>query len=260
MSSDPTERAAQILFAARRHGRQIDALPDDCRPRDRDEAYAIQDRLLGLLGAETAGWFLGGTSAESRRMLQMPEPYAARLISSTVCRSPAVLNGDSFFSRGIDVEFAFLLGADLVPGEQPFTSAEVADAVDTLVPAIDMVNSHYRDWSNLDWPSVVADNGTDGVIILGTPIKDWRGLDLPAMQTGLTVDGLHVASGSGAEVLGDPLAALTWLANHVVARGDWLRAGQLVVTGSSTKIYFALARAGVVATFAGLGDVALRFT
>ncbi|MDA0289234.1 MAG: fumarylacetoacetate hydrolase family protein, partial [Proteobacteria bacterium] len=43
----------------------------------------------------------------------------------------------------------------------------------------------------------------------------------------------HLASeGVGANVLGDPREALTWLVNDVTSRGETLRRGQFVTTGT----------------------------
>ena len=44
-----TERAAAMLAAARRDGRLLPALPDDCRPATLEEGYAVQDRLFEKL-------------------------------------------------------------------------------------------------------------------------------------------------------------------------------------------------------------------
>ena len=43
---------------------------------------------------------------------------------------------------------------------------------------------------------------------------------------------MKAAEGIGANVLGDPRAALTWLANELRVFGAGLRAGDLVTTGT----------------------------
>ncbi len=59
--------------------------------------------------------------------------------------------------------------------------------------------------------------------------------DLAAMQGRAFINGTLAGEGTGADVLGHPLHALAWLANHLAARGDGLEAGQLVLTGSLVK-------------------------
>jgi 2-keto-4-pentenoate hydratase len=68
-----------------------------------------------------------------------------------------------------------------------------------------------------------------------------------------------VAEGSGANVLGDPVEALVWLANDQRQRGDGLRAGQAVITGSCTGVNMAEAGDKARAEFGTLGAVELEF-
>ena len=61
---------------------------------------------------------------------------------------------------------------------------------------------------------------------------DWRALDLAAHTvTGEVVGGVR-RDGLGANVLGDPRTALTWLANELSALGLPLAAGVVVTTGT----------------------------
>jgi 2-keto-4-pentenoate hydratase len=45
-------------------------------------------------------------------------------------------------------------------------------------------------------------------------------------------NGMLTAEGSGANVLGDPRIALTWVANELSSFGDGLLAGEVVTTGT----------------------------
>ena len=49
------------------------------------------------------------------------------------------------------------------------------------------------------------------------------------------INGVEVGQGTGADVLGHPHNALAWLANHLAADGNSLRAGEIVLTGSLVK-------------------------
>ena len=74
------------------------------------------------------------------------------------------------------------------------------------------------------------------------------------------VNGRAVGEGRGVDTLGHPLAALTWVANHLAARGRRLRNGDVVITGSLVRSQFP--RAGDVLRFeaGALGAVELRVT
>ncbi len=99
----------------------------------------------------------------------------------------------------------------------------------------------------------MADNSLDAGIVLGSDV-DPAGIALGDESVTLRVDGSPVDSGVGADVLGNPLAALTWLADAV----DGLAAGALVTTGSLTEPFPVDAGETVTASFASLGDVTLR--
>ena len=79
---------------------------------------------------------------------------------------------------------------------------------------------------------------------------------LAAMQSRITVNGEERAAGEGANCpLGSPLAALTWVANHLVGRGKRLLPGDVVIGGATCKTREWSAGDTVVASFGDLGEV-----
>jgi 2-keto-4-pentenoate hydratase len=76
----------------------------------------------------------------------------------------------------------------------------------------------------------------------------------------LTLDGEHVSSGSGAECLGDPLAALAWLARTARQLGTPLRAGEVVLSGALGPMVVVHAGAVLTATVSDLGSVTATVT
>jgi 2-keto-4-pentenoate hydratase len=60
-------------------------------------------------------------------------------------------------------------------------------------------------------------------------------------------------------VLGHPHHALAWLANHLAASGNTLRAGQIVLTGSLVKTIWLAAGDEVSMELSGLGTVQASF-
>ena len=261
LSADAVERAARALLDARRSGALLPGLPEDLRPRGLADAYAIHDLLFALLGEPAAGWFLGCTNPEIQRQLGLPGPYRARLLASTVHegRPALALDPARFPSITLEVEFAFRLARDLPARDAPYAAAEVAGAVAAVHPAIEVVTSHFEDWTRQPIWSLIADNGTDGALVLGPGREDWRDLDLPAVRATLEVNGILLRDGAGAAVLGDPLAALTWLANDLARAGESLRAGQIINPGTCTAMVPARPGDRAVARFEGLGAAEVRF-
>ncbi len=252
--------AAEILRDARLDRVRIDTLPAECQPLDVDEGYEIQDALVTLIGDDVYGWKVGSTSRKAQEIIGTTDPFGARLLAANCFESPAEIPAGRFFMRALEVEFAFRLGRDLAAADGPFSRQQAIEAVEALHPAIEISDSRYHDWSAVGAPGLIADNGNDGGFVLGPGLADWRGLDLPAHPVSLVVNGETVAEGSGADVLGDPVEALVWLANDRARRGDGLRSGQVITTGSCTGVNLAGAGDSASAEFGDLGAVSLAFT
>ncbi len=258
MDSSLVEKAAALLVAARRENKMIDGFPEDCRPRNLEDAYAIQNRFVDLLGWEVGGWFCACTNKAIQDMLNLQEPYYARLFNDYILPSPAELRAADFPPILLECEFAFRLKDDLPKRQAPYTRSEVAAAVRSVHPSIEVVAGHIKDWPNKGVFSVIADNGTDGALVVGEGVEDWRDLDLVTMAVTLSVNGQTLRRGRGSNVLGDPMAALVWLANARSRDGDGLRAGDIHNTGTATDIYWADRGDHAVVEFEGLGSVTLK--
>ena len=74
-----------------------------------------------------------------------------------------------------------------------------------------------------------------------------------------TVDGVEAGRGRGADVMGNPLEALAWLANALAERGRALGRGDIVLTGALVAVQWLVGPADVVAAVSGLGRVNARF-
>ncbi|MHB1217662.1 MAG: 2-keto-4-pentenoate hydratase [Alphaproteobacteria bacterium] len=256
MTPAAAERAARTLLAARRGGYKIAGLPAECRPRDIEDAYRIQDALLALMGEAASGWFLACTSPAMQAAHGLPGPYFGRMLRGAVFDSPATIAvGSSAKGWSVEIELVFRLGRDLPPRAAPYGADEVAAAVSAMIPGLELVDGRFEDMLTVDGPSLVADNGTDGVLVLGAPTVEWQPIHRGDVATRLLVDGEMRSPGSGASVMGDPLNALIWLANELSRRGHALKEGETVNTGNCLARYcFARAGQTVVADCGSLGS------
>jgi 2-keto-4-pentenoate hydratase len=84
-------------------------------------------------------------------------------------------------------------------------------------------------------------------------------LDLRTLQAHLWLDGQPTASTVGGNPAADVWRLIAWLAMHCPQRGQPLRAGQIITTGSCTGLIPAPEGAHVQAQVVGLGRVELRF-
>ena len=90
-------------------------------------------------------------------------------------------------------------------------------------------------------------------IVLGRPLTAVAGLDLALEGVVFEQDGQIVATQTAAEVLGNPLVSLAWAANALGKMGRGLRAGDIVLTGSISKVLRPTAGQSVRASFTRLG-------
>ena len=264
LSQDADARAADTLLEARRNRAPIAGLPDDVRPADEADAYRIQQaylpKVMALAGGATmVGSKVGATNAAVHQRMSLTQPFRGALLSSVVHASPARIAGDAMMMRVLEVEFAFRMGRDLPATGAPYGQEAVADAIAALVPAIEVVDSRYADWTKAGGLQLIADNASAGHWVYGQEITDWRDIDLADYPVSLTVNGKTVAEGSSANVLGHPLIAMTWLANALAASGDGLKAGQVIASGACTTPVMSQRGDKVVAGFGRLGQVSVDF-
>ena len=255
--------AARRFFEEHRAGVRFTGLPEDLRPRDIDEAHAIQDRLQALneehgLGP-LAGWKVALTTPVMQQLAGIDHPCAGGIHKSHVYRSPITLDASDYVRIGIEAEIAVLLSADLAGAGH--TRESVAAAVAAVAPSIEIVDDRACDYDALDGLALVADNSFNFGIVLGPETTKWRDLDLPAVRGRLVINGEVVGAGDGEAVMGGhPFEAVAWLANALAARGRELRAGDVVMTGSIVATKWPAAGDEIVVAIDSLGEARLRLT
>ena len=248
MNDDRAGRAAALLLDARRSGNGLAELPAECRPRSAAEAYAIQDLVAERLGP-ARGWKTGAPSPEA-------EPAYAPIF--TIVEGPSRFPASAQRLFGIEAELAFRIGQDLPPRAKPYEREEVVAVIASMHPAVELVDSRFADWQRVDAFSKLADNQSNGALVLGAAIAGWQEFDRVRPPIAVTIDGALAARSTGNSG-GDPLRLLTALANHCARRMGGLTEGCIVTTGSITGVVFAGPGADVVADFGPLGTVRLSF-
>jgi 2-keto-4-pentenoate hydratase len=225
--------AAAILWQNWIRSTRIDELPAHCRPSDRAEAYAIQAELARLSGQAVVGWKIAATSLAGQAHIGVDGPLAGRLLSQRVLESGADISLAGNLMQVAEAEFAFRFGKSLTKRDGQYGIEEVLEAVESLHPAIEVPDSRYHDFARVGAPQLIADNACACWFVLGAATStDWRGEDLVTHKVMAYRNGMLTAEGSGANVLGDPRIALTWMANELNAFGDGLLAGEVVTTGT----------------------------
>jgi 2-keto-4-pentenoate hydratase len=255
----------QITAASRtlqnhwRDGTKLGDLDATHRPRDRAEGYAIQAALEDSSAAALYGWKIAATSTAGQKHINVDGPMAGRILAETLIADGGTASMAGNEMRVAEPEFAFRMANDLPPRPSPYTVQEVLDAVASLHPAIEIPDSRFSDFVSAGAAQIIADNACAHLFVLGAPTtSNWRALDLVAERPVIRLRGESFI-GHGKNVLGDPLLALTWLANELRQLGITLRAGQIVTTGTCHPPLPIQAGDVMEADFGVLGKVSVRF-
>lgn len=265
MITDEHARAASDLLCDHwQKGTVLAGLPDDLRPADRADGYAIQARLEARTQAPLFGWKIAATSAAGQAHINVDGPMAGRLLAERVVAPGTTVSLENNRMRVAEVEFAFRMGRSLPPRPVPYSADEVLAAVEALHPAIEVPDSRFGDFTAVGAPQLIADNACAHLFLLGEATEaDWRGMDLAAHSVLGHLTGRsgskRTLEGSGANVLDDPRLALAWAANELSRLGLALEAGQVVSTGTTTVPIPVEPGDAVEGDLGPLGRISLRF-
>jgi 2-keto-4-pentenoate hydratase len=227
------------------------------RRLDLSEAYRLQDQLREALlarGERLAGWKAAFTTRAAQEANQLTEPGCAFLLASGVLASPADVSFARFSGLAVEAEIAFVMRQGLVgPGVTP---ARAATAVEGALPALELVDFRYT--GKTMGTDVIAEGVYAVAIVLGGTPTPIAGLDLALEGLLYEQSGAIAATATAAEVMGNPLNSLAWVANHLGARGLGLRAGDVVMTGSVSKLLRPQPGETVRAAYTRLGSTTVR--
>lgn len=224
------------------------------------DAYEIQlvnirRRVAG--GAKVVGHKVGLSSLAMQQMMGVDEPDYGHLLAEMEEFEDRPVDTSRFCFPRVEVEVAFILGADL-PGAD-CTEQDVLDATVAFAPSIELIDSRIKDWK-IGLSDTIADNASSAGFILGKQRVRPSAIDIKAIDAVLTCNGERIAEGRSDAVLGNPVTAVAWLAQKVETFGVRLKAGDIVLPGSCTRAIDAHPGDHFRAEFSGLGSVSLEFT
>jgi 2-keto-4-pentenoate hydratase len=249
-------QAAQLLLRARRTNVPLEGLPMESRPTDIAAGYAIQRTAARLRGLDIAGFKVGLTNFRAQRAAGTTEPIVGRLAAPDIRRSPALLHVAE--RRVVEAEVIFEVAHDLPTRQSPFTSEQVAKALGAAYAGIEVCASRFTS-DDLSIAHVIADNSNAEFLVVGEALPSSfiaRPNDLPVT---LSRRGQDPVQGTTANVLGQPLLSVTWLANWLAQQGEGLERGQLIASGSCTGMVEAATDDLVVARFGSYAQAIVEF-
>ena len=259
MTKEEIRRLAEALEAARRQRREIDRLTLAHPGMTLSEAYDIQGEgiaLRAIVGDKPIGFKMGLTSQAKMKQMGVDSP-----ICGVLTKSMGLPDGGIFPFKGsihprIEPEIAFIVGRDIKgrPGPE-----EAVKSCSGVCAAMEIIDSRYRDF-NFTLPDVIADNCSSCAFVPGPVIPNPSGVDVSRLKMTLEIDGKEVQTGSSEAIYGHPAQSLSALCAMLEERGQYLKAGSIVLAGAATQAVALKPGSRVRAVVEGLGEVSVAIT
>lgn len=260
MTAQTIESIAEKIRDAESTGNLIPPVKDELPEATIETAYRVQQvntdhhRQSGRL---MTGRKIGLTSPAVQRQLGVDQPDFGILWSDTEYQDGQEIPYSKLHQPKIECEVALVLGKSLTGANTGI--AELMQAVDYVVPALEVVGSRIAEWK-ISIYDTIADNASSGVYVLGGPARKLDGLDLRLCGMVMERDGQPVSTGCGAACMGHPLHAAVWLARTMIENNMPLQAGDVVLTGALGPMVNVNPGDVFTARINGLGSVRASFS
>jgi 2-oxo-3-hexenedioate decarboxylase len=245
------ERLARTLDDARRQGREVERLTLEAPDLTLEQAYRVMDAGIALRlgrGERVVGLKMGLTSEAKRRQMDLGEPIYGVLTDEMVVRGSFRMAGSLHPKIEPEIAFRFERGLTGRPDR-----AAVLAACTGVAPALEILDSRYRDFKYFSLPDVVADNASASHVVLA---ENWipvpenpgdaeesppgvrsgavNGLDLGSVELVMSIDGQPKQRARGEAISGDPVLSVVQLCALLDGRGRSLPPGSVVLAGAAT--------------------------
>lgn len=258
MDADSHAVVAAVLRTARAARTPVAPVSSTHGIEGLEAAYAVADlntqaRLAE--GQRIVGLKVGLTSKAVQEQLGVDQPDFGVLFDDMEYLSGQDVPASRLMQPKIEAEIAFVVGSDLA-GTTP-SYAEFLACLVYALPALEIVDSAIADWK-IRLVDTVADNASCGVYVLGDQPVLLGQLSLGDLGMCLTKNGTTASVGTGSACLGHPLRAAYWLACTMAARGQGLKAGQVILSGALGPMVPVAAGDHIHAQIGALGSVSCR--
>lgn len=259
LSEEQVRELTGRVERAQRQARAMPKLSDDHPGMTMEDGYAVQLELRRRWLAEgerQTGWKAGLTSKAKMQQMGVHVPSIGFLLASMYRPEGSAVTTQDLVHPRVECEVAFVTRKRLAG--PACDRAEILDATDFVVPAIEIIDSRYAGFK-FDLPSVVADNGSSARYVTGGQARDVTDLTLDTLGVVLEKNGEAAAMGASAAVMGHPADAVALLVKVLHELGEDLPAGSFVLSGGITEAVAVKPGDHVLARFQHLGTVGVRF-
>lgn len=199
------------------------------------------------------GWKMGLTSIAKQQSVGVNQPIYGRLLKSMeMPNEDLFLNG--LIHPRVEPEFAFLINKKIEGNN--VTEQDVWQATDGIMPALEVIDSRYKDFS-FNLTDVVADNASSAKFLLSKQIYAQNEFQWEKMKIRMKLNGRIVEEGNGSAVMGHPVRSVVELVKMLSFSGLCIEPGMIVLTGGITEAIHVVSGNSIEVEFEKLGKINL---
>lgn len=236
LSAPALQQGAVTLAKRRQLGEVASLLAQRLRPQSLDDAFMLQQQVATAMAEPVAGWKCLLPSTDKIVVAPIYQSTVGRYHDNPTaiqqCRLwPSVVPTSAGLAR-VEPELAFILAKDLPPRTEPYSEAEIDQAVGATHLALELIQSRFSHDSGADFYDQLADGLFNQGLFIGPEIQRVPGFSGSEFSLQLTFGDGRVQSFNAVHPNQQPRAGLYWLVNFLSANNIGLLVGQAVITGS----------------------------
>jgi 2-keto-4-pentenoate hydratase len=254
LTDDQIQEAADLLVGLREGRLSLAGLPPGVTPDSTADVQRIIDAVSARIDRPVRGW------KTYTLYKPMNPPFHAPIYD--VLASGASIPSHLSSHRLIEPEIMFRADRDLPTRERRYEVAEVMDAV-TAIIGFEVIGSRFQAASSAGGGQgsllgALSDHIANAAIVVGDEVPGWRDVVFEDVALRVTEGDRVLASVVGCHPFDDPFLPVVVGVNRL-RRYRGVRAGDVIVTNSSTSFFPVAAGALIRATYDGLGEVTATF-
>ena len=246
-------------FMAKAPAANPEGLTEEDGSCTRAKLHAVLEKRLGRV----IGYKAGLTNPAVQKRFNYDKPVWGRLYQGMVLADGATV--DAAFGARPLFEADMLVRVKSASINQAKTPMEVLEAIDQVIPFLELPDLVVQAPPRLNGPAISAINVGARLGVAGKPIavpvvraERYAMLDALRNMDVVLADGsgVELGKGKGGDILEHPLNAVVWLAQALAKEGLAMKPGELISLGSFSPLLPPKAGMKVTATYQGLPGAA----
>ncbi|MAW07011.1 MAG: 4-oxalocrotonate decarboxylase [Halobacteriovoraceae bacterium] len=225
---------AQLLHEARIKAEPIEQLTASGVKLTRMSAYEVQEKGISLReseGEKVIGLKMGLTSEAKRKQMDLDAPLYGVLTDKMEIQNNGLYTMEGKIHPKAEPEVAFMFSKEL---DSTMSYDEVFSSIKWAAPAIEILDSRYKQFKYFSMEDVISDNSSSSYFIVGESFEVKSKEDYFDKKLKFLVNGEIAFEGNSNAISDDPLNSILELARLMEARRKKVPANVVILAGAAT--------------------------